>query len=93
VIEPVIRDLRKCGLLREDDASEQRRTPRSVCHVIFDLERTDAVKTVHGYLDDIGIAYCGRTAIGDICGRTKASSAASERQHGVGAALGTAIDS
>jgi len=28
--------------------------------VIFDLERADALKTVHGYLDDIGVAYCGR---------------------------------
>ena len=24
------------------------------------LDRTEALKTVHGYLDDIGIAYCGR---------------------------------
>jgi hypothetical protein len=29
-------------------------------NVIFDLERADALKTVHGYLDDLGIAYCGR---------------------------------
>ena len=29
-------------------------------NVIFDLERADALKTVHGYLDDVGIAYCGR---------------------------------
>ena len=29
-------------------------------NVIFDLDRTAALKTVHGYLDDIGIAYCGR---------------------------------
>ncbi len=29
-------------------------------NIIFDLERADALKTVHGYLDDIGIAYCGR---------------------------------
>jgi len=28
--------------------------------VIFDLERADALAKVHGYLDDIGIAYCGR---------------------------------
>jgi hypothetical protein len=24
------------------------------------LDRAAALKTVHGYLDDIGIAYCGR---------------------------------
>ncbi len=29
-------------------------------NVIFDLERAAALKTVHGYLDDLGIAYCGR---------------------------------
>ena len=29
-------------------------------NVIFDLDRAAALKTVHGYLDDIGIAYCGR---------------------------------
>ncbi len=29
-------------------------------NIIFDLDRTAALKTVHGYLDDIGVAYCGR---------------------------------
>jgi hypothetical protein len=29
-------------------------------NVIFDLDRASAVDIVHGYLDDIGIAYCGR---------------------------------
>ena len=29
-------------------------------NIIFDLDRAAALKTVHGYLDDIGIAYCGR---------------------------------
>jgi hypothetical protein len=29
-------------------------------NVIFDLDRAAALKTVHGYLDEIGIAYCGR---------------------------------
>jgi hypothetical protein len=29
-------------------------------NVIFDLERAEALKIVHGYLDDVGIAYCGR---------------------------------
>jgi protoporphyrinogen oxidase len=60
-IEPVIRDLRRCGLLREDD--------RVLCsqamllryaNVIFDLDRAAALATVHGYLDELGIAYCGR---------------------------------
>jgi hypothetical protein len=29
-------------------------------NVIFDLDRAAAVETVHGYLDDLDIAYCGR---------------------------------
>jgi hypothetical protein len=29
-------------------------------NIIFDLERADALRTVHGYLNDIGINYCGR---------------------------------
>ena len=29
-------------------------------NVIFDLDRTEAVSTVHGYLDDVGVGYCGR---------------------------------
>jgi protoporphyrinogen oxidase len=60
-IEPVIRDLRRCGLLRKDD--------RVLCskamllryaNVIFDLDRAAALAKVHGYLDELGIAYCGR---------------------------------
>lgn len=60
-IEPVIRDLRRTGVLREKD--------RVLCkaavllpyaNIIFDLDRAAALKTVHAYLDDLGIAYCGR---------------------------------
>jgi protoporphyrinogen oxidase len=61
VIEQVIVDLHRCGILREGDEIISRHA--SVVHhanVIFDLERADAVKTVHGYLDDVGIEYCGR---------------------------------
>lgn len=61
LIEPVIRDLIRSGTLREDDRILTRQA-RVVKHanVIFDLDRSAALKTVHGYLDDIGIAYCGR---------------------------------
>lgn len=61
LIEPVIRDLRRCGLLREKDRvlfSKAMLLPYA--NVIFDLDRAAALKTVHGYLDDLGIAYCGR---------------------------------
>jgi protoporphyrinogen oxidase len=61
LIEPVIGDLRKCGLLRESDRIlfSNAMVVRHA-NVIFDLERAEALKTVHGYLDDLGIAYCGR---------------------------------
>jgi hypothetical protein len=29
-------------------------------NIIFDLDRSAALKIVHGYLDEIGIYYCGR---------------------------------
>jgi protoporphyrinogen oxidase len=60
-IEPVIRDLRRCGLLRDDDRILFRgATMLKYANIIFDLERAEAVKIVHGYLDELGIAYCGR---------------------------------
>lgn len=60
-IEPVIRDLRRCGLLREDDKVLSREAMLlPYANIIFDLDRAAALKTVHSYLDDIGIAYCGR---------------------------------
>jgi protoporphyrinogen oxidase len=60
-IEPVIRDLRRCGILRETDRILSRKTMfLRYANVIFDLERAAALETVHGYLDDLGIAYCGR---------------------------------
>lgn len=60
-IEPVIRDLRKCGLLRENDRILSKKAMLlPYANIIFDLERAAALKTVHGYLDDIGISYCGR---------------------------------
>lgn len=60
-IEPVIRDLRRCGILRDDDEILCRKAMLlRYANIIFDLERAEALKTVHGYLDDLGIAYCGR---------------------------------
>ncbi len=61
LIEPVIRDLIRSGIIRESDKilSRGARVVR-YANVIFDLDRSEALKTVHGYLDDIGIAYCGR---------------------------------
>jgi protoporphyrinogen oxidase len=60
-IEPVIRDLRRVGLICDSDQVLSRKAMfLRYANIIFDLERASALKTVHGYLDDIGIAYCGR---------------------------------
>lgn len=60
-IQPVINDLIRCGILRENDEILFKNTLLiPYANVIFDLERADALSVVHGYLDDIDIAYCGR---------------------------------
>jgi protoporphyrinogen oxidase len=60
-IEPVIKDLRRCGLLREEDRILFSNAMLvRYANVIFDLERAAALATVHGYLADIGVGYCGR---------------------------------
>jgi protoporphyrinogen oxidase len=60
-IAPVIADLRRCGLLREDDrVIFSAAMVMQYANVIFDLERKAALETVHGYLAELGIAYCGR---------------------------------
>jgi len=61
VVDQVIADLQRCAILREGDRILYRgaRVVR-YANVIFDLERAAALETVHGYLDDIGIHYCGR---------------------------------
>jgi protoporphyrinogen oxidase len=61
LIQPVIADLRRCGLLRENDqVLSQAAMLLPYANIIFDLERASALKTVHGYLDELNIAYCGR---------------------------------
>jgi protoporphyrinogen oxidase len=60
-IEPVIRDLRKVGLIRESDQVLSKKAMfLKYANVIFDLERSSSLKIVHEYLDEIGISYCGR---------------------------------
>jgi protoporphyrinogen oxidase len=60
-IQPVIDDLTRCGILREDDEFLFKNVLLvPYANVIFDLERADALSIVHGYLDELGIAYCGR---------------------------------
>jgi protoporphyrinogen oxidase len=60
-IEPVIKDLRRCGILKDNDSILCKRAALlPYANIIFDLDRTEALKTVHGYLDDIRVQYCGR---------------------------------
>jgi protoporphyrinogen oxidase len=60
-IDPTIADLRRCGLLRDDDriVVKHAMTVR-YANVIFDLDRAGALAIVHGYLDELGIRYGGR---------------------------------
>jgi len=61
VIDQVIADLYRSGILREGDKIMSRHANVvAYANVIFDLDRTAALETVHGYLKDIGIDYCGR---------------------------------
>jgi len=61
IIDQVIADLYRSGTLREGDKIMSRHAKVvAYANVIFDLERTAALETVHGYLKDIGIDYCGR---------------------------------
>ena len=60
-IEPAIDGLRRSGVIRPDDRIVYREAVFiPYANIIFDLDRKAALATVHGYLDDIGIAYCGR---------------------------------
>lgn len=60
-IDPVISDLKKVGILKEDDEIIFRQAMHlPYANVIFDHERAKNLSIVHGYLDDLKIAYCGR---------------------------------
>jgi protoporphyrinogen oxidase len=60
-IEPVIADMRRVGLIREDDKIlHKNATFVEYANVIFDHDRPKALATVHGYLNEIGVHYCGR---------------------------------
>lgn len=60
-IDPVIDGLRECGSLRRGDKILFRNAMHiPYANIIFDLDRPAALKTIHSYLEEIGIAYCGR---------------------------------
>jgi protoporphyrinogen oxidase len=60
-VEPVIRDLVRCGILRDDDDILYKGAMLiPYANVIYDHERAPALERVHGYLSEVGIAWCGR---------------------------------
>jgi protoporphyrinogen oxidase len=61
LIEPVIADLRRCGILWDSDSIILKDAViNRYANVIFDFDRVSAVTAVHGFLDDVGVHYCGR---------------------------------
>jgi protoporphyrinogen oxidase len=61
LIEPAVSDLRRCGFIRDSDSIVLREAViNRYANVIFDFDRAQALKTVHGFLDDLGVYYCGR---------------------------------
>lgn len=61
LIEPVIADLRGCGFIRDDDSILLKDAAvNRYANVIYDHDRAPALATVHGFLEDIGVACCGR---------------------------------
>lgn len=60
-LQRVIRDLQQVGLLRGDDQIQFTDTKViEYANIIFDHHRAEAVRKVHGFLDDVGIRHCGR---------------------------------
>jgi protoporphyrinogen oxidase len=61
LVEPTIADLMKCGLLESpDDVVYKGAMLCKYANIIFDHDRTDALETVHGFLAEQGISWCGR---------------------------------
>jgi protoporphyrinogen oxidase len=61
LVEPVIADLVKCGLIDESDRILYSGAVYcEYANIIFDHDRELALKSVNAYLDEIGVARCGR---------------------------------
>ncbi len=61
IIDRVIADLIRSNTIRATDKILSRHAfVVKHANVIFDLDRPKAIAAVHGYLDEIGIRYCGR---------------------------------
>ncbi len=60
-IEPTIDGLIHCGLVKDRSEIVHKSTIFApFANVIFDHDRQKSLKLVHDFLDDVGIAYCGR---------------------------------
>ncbi len=60
-IQPTIDGLRACGILKDADRIVyQEAMLIDYANIIFDLDRPAALAKVHAYLDDVGVAWCGR---------------------------------
>lgn len=60
-IEPVIRDAIRCGILKSPDEVVYRGAMScEYANIIFDHDRAAALERVHGYVAELGIAWCGR---------------------------------
>lgn len=60
-IDPAIEGLLRCGLLqRRSEIVHRSSFWLPFANVIFDHDRPRALETIHSYLDDIGVGYCGR---------------------------------
>jgi protoporphyrinogen oxidase len=61
LIAGAIDDLKRCDFIRSDDEILLCETAvNKYANVIYDTDRATALATVHGFLDDVGIHYCGR---------------------------------
>lgn len=61
LFDTVLNDLRRCGFIRDTDKLLVKDTQiNRYANVIYDFDRADALAAIHGFLDEIGIFYCGR---------------------------------
>lgn len=61
LIDTALDDLKRCGFIRADDEILLcAAAVNKYANVIYDTDRTAALRTVHGFLDELGIHYCGR---------------------------------
>jgi protoporphyrinogen oxidase len=92
LIEPVIGDLRRCGFVRDDDTILLKDAAvNRYANVIYDHDRAPALETIHGFLRDVGISYCGRYGNWDHAWTDEAFISGEEAAATVVAELGPAV--